>query len=229
MCDCYEPPKINADGTVNEPVAIPTNTRKACADVMSKAEAEEPWFGIEQVSLRQTTLRHSMATCLLSKLTMRMRITYALHDVIGSSGMLTCATVISCSVEHLLPGLPCTSCPSNTHPWLSPYSLPPAGVHPAERRHQVAPGLALQRLPRPPGPLLLLRWRRLCHWPRCCRGALQVLPVRWHQDLWCQRRGAALSVGVPGRPRHWWVAWTVGHIAWLVWLWLRCLRWSAWN
>lgn len=49
MCDCYEPPKINADGTVSEPVPIPTNTRKACADAMTKAEAEEPWFGIEQV------------------------------------------------------------------------------------------------------------------------------------------------------------------------------------
>jgi hypothetical protein len=29
-------------------VPIPTNTRAACAEAMEKAEAEEPWFGIEQ-------------------------------------------------------------------------------------------------------------------------------------------------------------------------------------
>jgi hypothetical protein len=33
----------------SEPVPIPTNTRHACAEVMKRAEAEEPWFGIEQV------------------------------------------------------------------------------------------------------------------------------------------------------------------------------------
>ena len=36
MCDCYEPPKVNPDGTLAEPKAIPTNTRAACAEV-SKA------------------------------------------------------------------------------------------------------------------------------------------------------------------------------------------------
>lgn len=40
MCDCYEPPKVKEDGTVAEPVAIPTNTRAACAEVMAKAAAE---------------------------------------------------------------------------------------------------------------------------------------------------------------------------------------------
>lgn len=34
------------------PQAIPTNTRAACADVMEKAKAHEPWFGIEQVMPR---------------------------------------------------------------------------------------------------------------------------------------------------------------------------------
>ncbi len=29
-------------------IPIPTNTRAACAEAMEKAEAEEPWFGIEQ-------------------------------------------------------------------------------------------------------------------------------------------------------------------------------------
>ena len=31
------------------PQAIPTNTRFACNEVMEKAKAEKPWFGIEQV------------------------------------------------------------------------------------------------------------------------------------------------------------------------------------
>lgn len=38
ICDCYTP-----DGT-----PIPTNTRAACAEAMATAEAEVPWFGIEQ-------------------------------------------------------------------------------------------------------------------------------------------------------------------------------------
>ena len=40
MCDCYEPPKVAQDGTVAQPVPIPTNTRAACAEVMAKAAAE---------------------------------------------------------------------------------------------------------------------------------------------------------------------------------------------
>nr|QKR71514.1 glutamine synthetase [Ulva prolifera] len=48
MCDAYEPPKVKDDGSVADPVAIPTNTRAACAAAMKKVEAEEPWFGIEQ-------------------------------------------------------------------------------------------------------------------------------------------------------------------------------------
>lgn len=48
MCDAYEPPRNNPDGTVTPMKPIPTNTRYACAEVMAKTEAEEPWFGIEQ-------------------------------------------------------------------------------------------------------------------------------------------------------------------------------------
>lgn len=48
MCDTYEPPRLLPDGTLTELKPIPTNTRAACADVMAKVEAEEPWFGIEQ-------------------------------------------------------------------------------------------------------------------------------------------------------------------------------------
>ncbi len=33
LCDAYEPPRINADGTVTGIKAIPTNTRAACAEV----------------------------------------------------------------------------------------------------------------------------------------------------------------------------------------------------
>lgn len=33
MCDCYEPPKVNPDGTLAAPKPIPTNTRFACAEV----------------------------------------------------------------------------------------------------------------------------------------------------------------------------------------------------
>lgn len=40
MCDAYEPPKVKEDGSVAEPVAIPTNTRAACAVAMKKVEAE---------------------------------------------------------------------------------------------------------------------------------------------------------------------------------------------
>eukprot|EP00878_Enallax_costatus_P001582 GHUV01001733.1.p1 GENE.GHUV01001733.1~~GHUV01001733.1.p1 ORF type:complete len:381 (+),score=83.58 GHUV01001733.1:143-1285(+) len=48
MCDTYEPPRVNPDGTVGAPKPIPTNTRASCAAVMEKAKDEEPWFGIEQ-------------------------------------------------------------------------------------------------------------------------------------------------------------------------------------
>jgi hypothetical protein len=40
MCDAYEPPKVKEDGSVGEPVPIPTNTRFACAAVMAKTAAE---------------------------------------------------------------------------------------------------------------------------------------------------------------------------------------------
>jgi hypothetical protein len=33
MCDCYEPPKVKADGTLEAMKPIPTNTRAACAEV----------------------------------------------------------------------------------------------------------------------------------------------------------------------------------------------------
>ncbi len=49
MCDTYEPPRPQPDGSVIPIKPIPTNTRFACAEVMKRAEAEEPWFGIEQV------------------------------------------------------------------------------------------------------------------------------------------------------------------------------------
>lgn len=38
LCDCYEPPRVNADGTVTSIKAIPTNTRAACADVSARWE-----------------------------------------------------------------------------------------------------------------------------------------------------------------------------------------------
>lgn len=43
MCDCYEPPRVNPDGTVGAPKPIPTNSRASCAAVMEKAKSEEPW------------------------------------------------------------------------------------------------------------------------------------------------------------------------------------------
>lgn len=48
MCDTYEPPRANPDGTILAMKPLPTNTRAACAEVMEKVKAEEPWFGIEQ-------------------------------------------------------------------------------------------------------------------------------------------------------------------------------------
>jgi hypothetical protein len=44
MCDCYEPPKVLPDGTMAPPVAIPTNTRAACAEAMDKAKGESGAF-----------------------------------------------------------------------------------------------------------------------------------------------------------------------------------------
>ena len=73
-----------------------------------------------------------------------------------------------------------------------------AGVHPAERHLQVAPGLAFQRLPRPPGPLLLL-CRRRCRSGQGDRGGPpQGVLLRRHQPVGRQRRGHARPVGVPG-------------------------------
>jgi len=48
MCDCYEPPRLEKDGSVTPMKPIPTNTRAACDALMQKAEKYEPWFGIEQ-------------------------------------------------------------------------------------------------------------------------------------------------------------------------------------
>lgn len=42
MCDCYEPPRLNADGTITPPKAIPTNTRAAYADVRTPALRPKP-------------------------------------------------------------------------------------------------------------------------------------------------------------------------------------------
>lgn len=58
LCEAYEPPKVTDDGNLAAPKAIATNTRAACNDVMDKAKAHEPWFGIEQeyTLLDSTTL-----------------------------------------------------------------------------------------------------------------------------------------------------------------------------
>eukprot|EP00798_Chlamydomonas_sp_ICE-L_P013759 gene13759-19662_t len=48
MCDTYEPPQIMPDGSVKDINPIPTNTRHAAAEIIKRAEDEEPWFGIEQ-------------------------------------------------------------------------------------------------------------------------------------------------------------------------------------
>jgi glutamine synthetase len=48
MCDTYEPPRVNPDGSVTPIKPLPTNTRAACAEIMAKAADQEPWFGIEQ-------------------------------------------------------------------------------------------------------------------------------------------------------------------------------------
>ncbi len=53
MADAYEPPR-DIDGKHIDMKPIPTNTRFPCAEVMGKCEAEEPWFGIEQVSQKQS-------------------------------------------------------------------------------------------------------------------------------------------------------------------------------
>jgi glutamine synthetase len=58
MCDAYEPPR-DIDGKHIDMKPIPTNTRYACAEAMKKAEAEEPWFGIEQVCSRVLSKRAS--------------------------------------------------------------------------------------------------------------------------------------------------------------------------
>lgn len=47
MCDAYEPPKVKEDGSIADPVAIPTNTRAACAVAMKKVEAEVPTTPVE--------------------------------------------------------------------------------------------------------------------------------------------------------------------------------------
>eukprot|EP00232_Nephroselmis_pyriformis_P011598 CAMPEP_0182890502 /NCGR_PEP_ID=MMETSP0034_2-20130328/22699_1 /TAXON_ID=156128 /ORGANISM="Nephroselmis pyriformis, Strain CCMP717" /LENGTH=378 /DNA_ID=CAMNT_0025024057 /DNA_START=56 /DNA_END=1192 /DNA_ORIENTATION=- len=48
LCDVYEPPRLNEDGTVTEMKPLPTNTRADCAKVMEAAASSHPWFGIEQ-------------------------------------------------------------------------------------------------------------------------------------------------------------------------------------
>lgn len=48
MCDCYEPPRVQEDGSVIPMKPLKGNTRFDCDVVMSKAASEEPWFGIEQ-------------------------------------------------------------------------------------------------------------------------------------------------------------------------------------
>lgn len=58
MADAYEPPRDTPTSHVDMK-PIPTNTRYACAEAMKKAEAEEPWFGIEQVPMP----RHVHPTC----------------------------------------------------------------------------------------------------------------------------------------------------------------------
>ena len=58
MADAYEPPR-DIDGKHIDMKPIPTNTRSPCAEVMKKCEAEEPWFGIEQVSTNH--LMHGLA------------------------------------------------------------------------------------------------------------------------------------------------------------------------
>ena len=48
LCECYEPPRVNPDGTVEAPKPIPTNTRHQCKKFMEAAKDQKPWFGIEQ-------------------------------------------------------------------------------------------------------------------------------------------------------------------------------------
>lgn len=48
LCDTYVPPVVTEDGTILDPVPIPTNTRYECAKVMEAAKEHLPWFGIEQ-------------------------------------------------------------------------------------------------------------------------------------------------------------------------------------
>ena len=124
MCDCYEPPRLMPDGTVTPLIAIPTNTRAACAEACEKAKEHEPWFGIEQVR-----------AC-------------------AEPGM---CRPIPAELAHML---------HLFHPY--------AGVHPAQLHDEVAPWLAQGRLPRRPGPLLLLRRRWRVHCQGHLRGALQV-------------------------------------------------------
>lgn len=66
MCDAYEPPR-DIDGKHVDMKPIPTNTRFACAEAMKKAEAEEPWFGIEQVqrtsSIHLAVISHVNCRC----------------------------------------------------------------------------------------------------------------------------------------------------------------------
>ena len=46
--------------------------------------------------------------------------------------------------------------------------------------------------------VLLQRWSWVCDWQRDCGGALQGLPVCWHQGVWRKCGGHASTVGVPG-------------------------------
>jgi hypothetical protein len=40
MCDTYEPPRVQDDLSVKDPVPLPTNSRHACAAAMDKVKDE---------------------------------------------------------------------------------------------------------------------------------------------------------------------------------------------
>ena len=183
MCDAYEPPRSLPDGTVTAMVPLPTNTRAACAEVMAKAEAEEPWFGIEQeYSLMNARTKWPLG--------------WPTNGYPGPQGPYYCSGACQaclprappCAVRTGLPGgLSCLSCsPGPPPPPLSPPRTHRPPTHPPH-----------------PTPALPCRSRCGCrHWARAGGGAPQGLPVRGRQHQRRQRRGHALAVGVPGGPLH---------------------------